>query len=189
MHIPEIGDVFELIKPWTFTLHMEYRNDLWKLLDADNHPSLSFKKTLSDTYQAEQKEINARMINKEEPRVRTGLWGNSKENYTYKWRDYATPEDRQRFQALSQMWNDLEWNDRTIPVTLPTGTQLKVDRIYIRKGASDYSSLTFYIQQTSLPALQPVKKGGKAFSKGRKRFWAKLADVNTMMVQPVALEK
>ena len=32
----------------------------------------------------------------------------------------------------------------TIPVTIPKGTILAIDRIYIRKGASDYSSITFF---------------------------------------------
>lgn len=43
---------------------------------------------------------------------------------------------------------DFEWgrhqnNQEKFPVTLAKGTTLKVDRIYIRKGASDYSSLPF----------------------------------------------
>jgi hypothetical protein len=41
-----------------------------------------------------------------------------------------------------------------------------VDRIYIRKGAADYSSITFRIH-------------GDPFDK--KRFWAKLADVNNIV--------
>jgi len=51
-------------------------------------------------------------------------------------------------------------------VTLPKDTVLKIDRIYIRKGASDYSSLTFRIEETENKKI----KG--------KRFWAKLRDVN-----------
>jgi hypothetical protein len=47
--------------------------------------------------------------------------------------------------------------------TIPKGTGLKIDRIYIRKGNSEYSSLTFYI--------------GSGPWKGC-RFWAKLKDVN-----------
>ena len=48
-------------------------------------------------------------------------------------------------------------------VTLKAGTLLQVDRIYIRKGNSDYSSLSFYIKNGEY-------KGA--------RFWAKLKDVN-----------
>lgn len=50
--------------------------------------------------------------------------------------------------------------------TLAAGTVLTVDRIYIRKGAADFSSVSF---RASLPA----GKKHKAV-----RFWAKLEDVN-----------
>ena len=50
---------------------------------------------------------------------------------------------------------------------LPVGTVLTIDRIYIRKGANDYSSLSFW-------ALLPGDK--KRF-----RFWAKLHDVNEII--------
>lgn len=56
-----------------------------------------------------------------------------------------------------------------VSVTLPAGTELSVDRIYIRKGASDYSSVTFNV--LSIPN---VKK------KGRVRFFASLDDVNNL---------
>lgn len=66
-------------------------------------------------------------------------------------------------------------NDRdSIVVTLPKGTLLTVDRIYIRKGSDDmggYDSVTFNIRETSHPQLKGVK---------RMRFWCKLPDVNQM---------
>jgi hypothetical protein len=49
------------------------------------------------------------------------------------------------------------------PVTLPKGTLLKVDRIYIRRGNAEFSSVTFRIP--NLP---------------KSRFWAKLSDVNNI---------
>lgn len=59
-----------------------------------------------------------------------------------------------------------------IEVSLPKGTILVVDRIYIRNNASNYDSVTFRLK--SCP-----RKNGKA------RFWAKLADVNTMNVKVI----
>lgn len=77
---------------------------------------------------------------------------------------------------------DYDWNDRdgevsywynntpgtsnrkhkVLAVTLHAGSVLSVDRIYIRKGAKEYSSLSFrYID-------------------GYGRFWAKLSDVNNI---------
>lgn len=60
-------------------------------------------------------------------------------------------------------------------VTLPKGTVLRVNRVYIRQGTTDtYDSLTFNIK--TCPLKQPANP--KKPVKGR--FWAKLADVNTM---------
>ena len=55
--------------------------------------------------------------------------------------------------------------DRCDPVTIVENTILGVDRVYIRKGAAKFSSVTF------------ISKNGAY--KG-KRFWAKLIDVNRM---------
>lgn len=51
---------------------------------------------------------------------------------------------------------------------LPINTLLVVDRIYIRKGSSDYSSVTFRIKSCSIKEYVG------------KRFWAKLKDCNTI---------
>lgn len=50
--------------------------------------------------------------------------------------------------------------------TLPSETELVVDRIYIRQGASDFDSVTFVVK-----ACPKTKLVGE-------RFWAKLDDVN-----------
>jgi hypothetical protein len=59
-------------------------------------------------------------------------------------------------------------------IMFPKGTSLKIDRIYIRKGSSDYSSITFYVGSGNL-------KGA--------RFWAKLADVNRIEFDPKESER
>lgn len=72
-------------------------------------------------------------------------------------------------------WNWRVNNTPALPVTLPAGSILVVDRIYIRNGASDFSSLTFRA------LLSKDKKSFKApFGKAGVRFWAKLAEVNTI---------
>jgi hypothetical protein len=53
----------------------------------------------------------------------------------------------------------------SMPVAIPAGMVLIVERIYVRKGASDFSSLTFRIKK---------EKGAKIYG----RFWAKLDDCN-----------
>jgi hypothetical protein len=57
-------------------------------------------------------------------------------------------------------------------VTLPAETILKVDRIYIRKGAADYDSITFNIIYSPHSHL---------YNKKKLRFWAKLTDINGNM--------
>ena len=54
-------------------------------------------------------------------------------------------------------------------VTLPANTILQVDRIYIRKGAPDYDSLSFFISSSD---ILPNKK--------KIRFFAKLVDINNI---------
>lgn len=52
-------------------------------------------------------------------------------------------------------------------VTLEAGTHLCIDRIYVRKGKSEYSSVTFKIVK------HPTNK-----ALNKKRFWVKLDDAN-----------
>lgn len=74
----------------------------------------------------------------------------------------------------------------TMSFTIPAGSVLKVDRVYIRKGSGygNFSSITFYL--VSMPdsafeakAIPFAKKGNRAIG----RFWAKLHDVNNMVVE------
>lgn len=81
-------------------------------------------------------------------------------------------------------------NYGAIPCTIPAGTTLKVDRIYIRKGMSEYSSLSFlWVGERTEPRVE--QRHGTAYFETKKdfsyeikiprkpiRFWAKLADVN-----------
>lgn len=85
-----------------------------------------------------------------------------------------------------------------IPCTIPAGSILKVDRIYIRKGKDEYSSITFYWKgmrtnskmverfytayygSHHTKSTEMVKKPARAV-----RFWAKLDDVNKIEFEPV----
>lgn len=80
-------------------------------------------------------------------------------------------------------WKALRWTTlpdgsrgrlpiRTEKVTLPKGTLLKIDRIYIRgktDEAREFDSVSFFCNPSARSGL-------------RGRFWAKLADVNRMEV-------
>jgi hypothetical protein len=60
-----------------------------------------------------------------------------------------------------------------VTVTLPIGTTLSVDRIYIRRGAKDFDSVTFNLIGAK---TQQLRYGSKV----RVRFWAKLPDANNI---------
>jgi hypothetical protein len=62
-------------------------------------------------------------------------------------------------------------------ITIKAGSELSVDRVYIRRGASDYSSITFRIRKGSKVAYK-----GKEVDPKTGRFWVKLSDVNRMKV-------
>jgi len=64
-------------------------------------------------------------------------------------------------------------------LTLPAGTVLTVDRIYIRKGLGEFSSLSFNL--VSWPKDAPLPENSRSAIKGKKpRFWAKLEDCNNI---------
>jgi len=68
-------------------------------------------------------------------------------------------------------------------ISLPAGTVLKIDRIYIRKGGADmkeFDSVTFFCN----PHLTAAQAKKQKLPKGR--FWAKLQDVNQMMIKEIA---
>ena len=65
--------------------------------------------------------------------------------------------------------------NRTIIVTLPKGTVLKIDRIYIRKGAKKFDSVTFNVPDMKVITHLRAKRA--------MRFFASLSDVNNMMVE------
>lgn len=67
-----------------------------------------------------------------------------------------------------------EYADRV--VTLPSGTVLTVDRIYIRKGGVDFNSVTFFLPKEKRKQPHGIGASGKAV-----RFWVKLASVNTII--------
>jgi hypothetical protein len=73
-------------------------------------------------------------------------------------------------------------NYGTIPCTIPAGAVLKIDRVYIRKGNKEYSSITFLWKGEALPSRMETYLNGETYKVPRIpiRFWAKLSDVNNI---------
>lgn len=92
--------------------------------------------------------------------------------------------------AVSGSWDKNNYG--AIPCTIPAGAELKIDRIYIRKGKGDYSSITFLWKGERIPGYTKPRQIN-SWADGRLlssqtiiekypaspiRFWAKLEDVN-----------
>lgn len=195
MYIPEIGDTITLKNDWTFDLYYEKRNI--DLLTSINQSINSIQININDggnhivapsddhTYSTLLDYIYSKNvyhcgnfitscvlnsspkisklgnvdINISTPRNNSGM----NINHTF-----STNGTYEYSQKIFNIIVDIK-----LPaISLPKGTELKIDRIYIRKGKDDYSSVTFYIEDCPDKTFVPKKKI---------RFWAKLSDVNTIM--------
>jgi len=58
--------------------------------------------------------------------------------------------------------------------TFPAGSEFLVKRIYVRSGATEYSSVTLAVVNTTDRNISKLKKGNKLYC----RFWVKLEDFN-----------
>lgn len=65
-------------------------------------------------------------------------------------------------------------NPKGKKIIIKADAELTVDRIYIRKGAEEFSSLSFWLS----PGAEVIYDGTTYTTKKKIRFWAKLVDVN-----------
>ena len=158
LFIPYIGSVIVLSEDWRFDLFFEGRNS--PLIGA---------------------------LYAGEPFDATGI-----DPLTAKWqkKSHGTDEsewyDDPRYKVEKAMTDkELSQTTRThrrtrshdnpyIDATLPAGTPLRVDRVYIKKGIDAYSSITFVVAKE----CRDKKLRGK-------RFWAKLRDVNNIVCEVI----
>ncbi len=80
----------------------------------------------------------------------------------------------------------LNWDPQAIDAELPMGAELIVDRYYLKQGMGDFDSVSFRIQGAKATAKAYAFASSKATTR-QVRFWAKLTDVNTMVVGEVKL--
>ena len=187
LYIPEIGDELVLTEDWTFNLHPEDRN-------------MSLGHSLGYYLHCNSIHFNRGWINESEyPKMRDQdfkvVYPTQEEIdakckklfcYDYNLRNKMHQEAQNNCPEYVKYMQDLnEWTVtadnkmlESLSVTLQVGQILKVDRIYIRKGASDFSSLTFYAK-----SLEPVYYASYKWRNATKkaiRFWARLSDCNTI---------
>lgn len=85
------------------------------------------------------------------------------------------------------VWKDIETlkiSQTELQVTLPKGTILQIDRIYIRKGNKDFSSITFFAKNLG-SVVRDNFMSTKKTNKKALRFWAKLEECNKIQYEKV----
>jgi hypothetical protein len=181
LYVPEIGDHLRLTEDWTFTLHTEGRNaTLAELFGFRKYGYIQWL----DSTKIEEEPDRDYVINYPDNAQfeRRGIFG---QRYSYEERQAAwkkAEDDSPTYQAYLKSYH--EWNERAkslaidnLEITLPKGTILAVDRIYIRKGASDFSSITFYAKGLGESEIKN-RWSGRITKWKAQRFWAKLSDCN-----------
>jgi hypothetical protein len=182
LYIPEIGDHIILTSDWTFDLHNESRNEQLGAL---------FGYYLCGGWIEEEKlhrlrnpDYDIKYPSREDPKFRKMFGGIDFSAY-----NAACKEAEDSCPEYIKYSNDrAEWLEKAkilgknkISITIPAGTTLAVDRIYIRKGASDYSSITFYAKnlgEVTMPGSRWSWGNPKSKKVKAQRFWAKLDDCN-----------
>lgn len=177
LYVPEIGDIITLKEDWTFDLHAESRNE--QLGEHFGHYNAYYKGCnfidASVLPKLREADYTIEQPTEEECMVPMGFFNKlqySHDKFRELWYARASTNAeyiRYQLDSLAHSEKVQEIGKQSIKVTLPKGTVLKIDRIYIRKGSSDYSSITFYAKDM----LKPNTK--KKYSP---RFWAKLSDCN-----------
>jgi len=178
LYIPEIGDQLKLTEDWCFELHAESRNnDLAALygyyfgsngwIDEKLVPIIR-----QQDYEVQYPDYDYRSFKSHEYNEMCREAENNCPEYVNYWRDYK--EWCEKCNAIAKP---------TINIVLPAGTIIKVDRIYIRKGISEYSSITFFATGLGKVIVNPAYSWGKKKNKSSLRFWSKLSDCNNIMFE------
>lgn len=97
----------------------------------------------------------------------------------------AVPSHGKRYDELYAADRYEDICDRSYPVLFRADTILSVQRVYIRKGASDYSSLTFHILESPDKHFSLKKHGGTWDSTGKRTFFLSLDEVHKMEFEPI----
>jgi hypothetical protein len=179
LYVPEIGDHIRLTEDWTFRLHAENRNVT--LANMFGYIQFGWNGAWLDTTKIEPAPERDYHIDYPNQRDFVKMFG-SVDWESYRKAQEDAEDNSPSYQAYLKAYDD--WKTRAeaiaienLDITLPKGTVLAVDRIYIRKGASDYSSITFYAK--GLGESEIKNRWSNRVTKWKaQRFWAKLSDCN-----------
>jgi hypothetical protein len=196
LFIPEIKDTLILQCDWSFILHAESRNsglgmffNHWLHFDSSMRPNYENWVSMDELSPMRKQDWNF-----SEPwptrKIKTFFrdgetdeeWNKRLDEFTSKNPEYVKWHNDYRIfkQEVKKVIKP------HIQVTIPKGCELIVDRVYIRKGSSDFSSLTFLVKGLGELDLSQWPLNSLAIVRGVKhktstfRFWAKLDDVNNI---------
>lgn len=186
LYVPEIGDEIRLTQAWEFELHAEHRNEQLAAFFGHYIQGYGNGVLIEEAVLPRLRPIDYQVNypDREDSRFRKmfGGWDYQAYELACEQARLACPEYVQ-YQKDSAEWHAQakQLGKPTIRVILPAGTLLKIDRIYIRKGASDFSSITFYAKELGevvIPGSRWSWGNQKPTKRKAQRFWAKLADCN-----------
>jgi hypothetical protein len=167
MNIPDISITIVLSEVWKPAIYGERRNS--KLLSKFGYINGCFTWFFSEPsdnynwvfYKSEYDEMDR-------------IWKNVYHSFKHEHDDLNETDKRPAWNTdkaqamLDNMVGDKKFSRfEFVYLLFPAGTELKIDRIYIRKVISDYSSLSFWAKFPD--------------DKKKYRFWAKLEDVNNIV--------
>ncbi|SOC90126.1 hypothetical protein SAMN05216358_0150 [Rhizobium sp. AN5] len=155
--IPRVGQKVELLQPWTFKLYNDHQNaDLWNGLDLSN--SADYRDELIKAGDIDQELASLELINSRR----------------------RTLQQDERITEIYRIRRGQVFLGAHI--TLDAGTILTVDKIDVKKGSTN-PVVSFLICSSPSPKLTPISQGG-TYRPARRKFWAKLDDVNQIVVDP-----
>jgi len=166
LYIPEIGDSIKLEEDWSFLPVKESRNSkLFEFFLPKEFINNMVGRVNNTTYYYEGQGYNRRGTKRKinEDYDESFLIKNSEKD--------SLPKELKKHFYFNIFSNENKEIIGDFEVTIPKDSILKIDRVYIRKGASDYSSVTFYIEH--IPGVK---------LKGKVRFFANLSDVNNIEI-------
>lgn len=147
LFIPHIGTILVLAEDWSFRVYFEKRNQ--KLLEVFGVKARRYS-SYGYTELTEADFVDGKIPDNLE---------------------YEPAMTKDELESAYKSYNQTRSYDKPyLNVTLLKGTQLKIERVFIRVGAEAFDSLTF----------RTTKVGpDKAFF--NKRFWVKLRDANNII--------
>lgn len=83
------------------------------------------------------------------------------------WKTYCKVKPSTEELDEKRLWEFDDDEMQSVELSLPAGTELNLDRIYVRKGKQDFDSISLFIKNCPIKGI----KG---------RFWVKLEDANKL---------